>query len=144
MAHEWSHALAGAKFGQRSKSWCRTISRCLGGAVKCIAMTSYNWPLWSRALFIGAARHLQTCVCMRSPTLNEFGPKMLRSRKRFPNCASCLAICARKLFQIFHPYFNGRILTCIFHGRWIWNASVWDHLAATQPSVLQEPRAFLF
>ena len=42
MAHEWSHALAGAKFGQRSKSWCRTISRSLGGAVKCIAMTSYN------------------------------------------------------------------------------------------------------
>ena len=41
MAHEWSHALAGAKFGQRSKSWCRTISRRLG-AVKCIAMTSYN------------------------------------------------------------------------------------------------------
>ena len=112
MAHEWSHALEGAKFGQRSKSWCRTISRRLAGAVKCVAMTSYNsWPLWSRALFIGAARHLQTCVCMRSPTLNEFGPKMLRSRKRFPNCASCLAICARK---IFHPYFNGRILIVHF------------------------------
>ena len=42
MAHEWSHALAGAKFGQRSKSWCRAISRRSGGVVKCIAMTSYN------------------------------------------------------------------------------------------------------
>ena len=74
-AHERSRALAGAKFGQRSKSWSRTriISRGLAGAVKCIAMTSELLTyLGSRALFIGAARHVQTCVCMRSPMLHEF------------------------------------------------------------------------
>ena len=85
IAHEWSHALAGAKFGQRSKSWCRTISRRLGGAVKCIAMTSYNWPLWSRALFIGAARHLQTLVCVRPPILG--GDKASKSMS-CPKCQS--------------------------------------------------------
>ena len=64
IAHEWSHALAGAKFRQGSKSWCRIISRRLAGAVKCIAMTSELLTyLWSRA-----AGHVQTCLYAFSNT----------------------------------------------------------------------------
>ena len=37
----------------------------------------------------------------------------------------------------FHPFFIGRIVICVFHGRS--NESVWN-----QPSVLQEPRALYF
>ena len=119
-------------FGQRSKSWSRTriISRRLAGAVKCIAMTSELLTyLWSRALFIGAARHVQTCVCMRSPILHEFRClKYCAQGKGFHIVRAASQHAFEKVFQIFHPYFTGRIFI--------------SDLAATQPSVLQELRAF--
>ena len=91
--------------------------------------TEFLTYLRSRAPFIGAALHAQTCW---------YG---------FPNCQYFMNLGAqntalkekvsklcelRKVFQIFHLRFTGTILICVF-----------QDLAATQPSVLQEPRVFL-
>ena len=115
---ERSRALAGAKFGQRSKSWPRTriISRRLAGAAKCIAMTSELLTyLWRRALFIGAARHVQTCVCMRSPMLHEFRClKYCAQGKGFHIVRAAGQYALDKVFQIFHPTLLGEFSYPVF------------------------------
>ena len=134
IAHEQSRALAGAKFGQRSKSWSRIriISRRLAGAVKCIAMTfELLTYLWSRALFIGAARHEQTCVCMRSPILHEFRCQYCAQGKGFHIVRAACQYALEKFSKYFirplvgefsyriwlppsHPYFRSCVLSLFY------------------------------
>ena len=86
----------------------------------------------------GAARPLSelhaTCrlVGMLSPILHEFRcPKYCAQGKGFQVVRAASQYALEK-FSKFHLRFTGTILICVF-----------QDLAATQPSVLQEPRVFL-
>ena len=138
ISHERSRALAGAKFGPRGTSWSRTrtISRRLAGAVKGIAMTSEPLTYFrSRAPFIGAARHVQTCWYAFPNTLWFYVPKNIALKEKVSKLCELLVNMHLKSFP--------NILTALYRDNSPLRFSGSGCHPWLQPSVLQEPRVFL-
>ena len=75
-------------------------------------------------LTFGAARRfselhaMYRLVCMRSPMLNEFWrPRCCAQGRSFQSVPAASQYAFEKVLKVFHPYFTGGIVICVFQGR---------------------------
>ena len=57
-------------------------------------------------------------VCMRSLMLNEFWrPRCCAQGRSFQSVPAASQYAFEKVLKVFHPYFTGGIVICVFQGR---------------------------